>query len=103
MTEFAVFSGDSGDIATGLTWPVWNASEAVGHGTRNELGCVPDCADGTSTPYPVTITMSHPANGRFTVILQETSDGKGTLHTFTAPYLGQGACTNSDQDSCAFA
>ena len=96
------FSGDAGDVATGLTWSRWDASEGVGQGTRNELSCVPDCAQGTSTPYPVTITMTNPVNGKFTTILEQTSDGRGTTETFTEPYLGQGACTTSAQDSCAF-
>ena len=96
------FSGDAGDIATGLTWTTWNQTEAVGHGTRNELGCVPDCAQGTSTAYPVTITMTRPLGGRFTSIVEQTADSKGTTNTFTAPDLGQGACTNSSESSCVF-
>lgn len=96
------FSGDAGDIATGITWSVWDSTEAVGHGTRNELGCVPDCAQGTATPYPVTITLSHPRNGTFRSILEQTSDGKGTTERFTSPYLGEGACSDSSQSSCVF-
>jgi hypothetical protein len=96
------FSGDAGDVATGLTWSRWDASEAVGQGIRNELGCIPDCAQGTSTPYPVTITMTNPVNGKFTTILEQTADGRGTTETFTEPYLGQGACTTSAPDSCVF-
>ena len=97
------FSGDAGDIATGLTWSIWDRTQAVGHGTRQELGCVPSCAEGTATEYPVTITMSDPVNGTFTFILEQTADGKGTTETFTAPDLGQGACTDSNEDSCLFA
>jgi hypothetical protein len=96
------FSGDSGDIATGLRWSVWDRTEAVGHGTRNELGCVPNCAQGTATPYPVTITLSHPRNGTFRFILEQTADGKGTRETFRSPDLGEGACADSGQSSCQF-
>jgi hypothetical protein len=96
------FSGDAGDISTGLTWSLWDASAAIGHGTRNELGCVPDCAQGSVTPFPVTITMSNPVDGTFTTILEKTSDGRGTTETFTAPDLGQGACATSSQASCVF-
>lgn len=95
------FSGDAGNVATGLTWAVWNQSEAVGHGTRQELSCIPDCADGTATPYPVTLTLTKPVDGKFTSIIEQTADGKGTTETFTAPF-GQGACTSSDESSCIF-
>ena len=81
---------------------MWNQTEAVGHGTRNELGCVPDCAQGTSTPYPVTITLGDPADGVFSTIVEQTADGKGTMDTFHTPNLGQGACTNADESSCVF-
>jgi hypothetical protein len=96
------FSGDAGDIVTGLTWSTWNQSEAVGEGMRNELSCVPNCAQGSATPYPATVTMSAPMNGQFTSIVEQTADGKGTTETFNSPYLGQGACTDSNQSSCAF-
>jgi hypothetical protein len=96
------FSGDAGDVATALTWSVWGQTEAVGHGMRNELGCVPDCAQGTSTPYPVTITMTDPVDGVFSTIVEQTADGHGTTNTFHAPDLGQGACANADEDSCVF-
>ena len=96
------FSGDAGDIATGLTWSAWNQTEAVGHGRRQELSCIPDCAQGTATSYPVTITLTEPVDGRFTTIVEQTADGRGTTETFTGPYLGSGACTNSDDASCIF-
>jgi hypothetical protein len=81
---------------------VWNQTEAVGHGTREELGCVPDCAQGTATPYPVTLTLADPVGGSFTSILEQTADGKGTTETFSAPHLAEGACTTSDENSCVF-
>ena len=96
------FSGDAGDVATGLTWSAWNTSTAVGHGTRSELSCVPSCAQGTATPYPVTITLSRPVDGRFTLITEQTADAHGTTETFRAPDLGQGACSTSSESSCAF-
>ncbi|MGD0880073.1 MAG: hypothetical protein ABSB09_00695 [Acidimicrobiales bacterium] len=96
------FSGDAGNVATGLTWSVWNQTEAVGHGTRRELGCVPNCAEGTSTPYPVTLTLTDVTNGAFTSILEQTADGKGTTETFDSPPLAQGVCTTDNEDSCVF-
>jgi hypothetical protein len=96
------FSGDAGDIATGLTWSTWGQTEAVGHGTRNELGCVPNCAQGTATPNPVTLTLTDPVDGSFTSILEQTADGRGTSQTFTSPDLAEGVCPTNDETSCVF-
>jgi hypothetical protein len=95
------FSGDAGDIATGIAWSVWNRTEAVGHGVRQELSCVPNCAQGTATPYPVTLTLTMPVDGAFTSIQEQTADGKGTTETFS-PREVQGVCSNGNQDSCVF-
>lgn len=95
------FSGDAGDVATGITWSVWDQSEAIGNGVRQELGCVPDCAQGTATPYPVTLTLTMPVDGAYTSIQEQTADGKGTTETFS-PREVQGVCPNSDQNSCVF-
>jgi len=95
------FSGDAGDIATGITWSDWNQIEAVGHGVRKELSCVPDCAQGAATPYPVTLTLTVPLDGAFTSILEQTADGKGTTESFS-PHEVQGVCPDSNQDSCVF-
>ena len=96
------FSGDAGNVATGLTWAVWNDSGAVGHGTRQELSCVPDCAQGTSTAYAVTLTLGSPVDGRFTTLVEQTADGRGTVDTFDAPDLGQGVCATDQEASCVF-
>ena len=96
------FSGDSGDITSNLTWSTWTADLAVAHGTWQYLDCVPNCAQGTSTPYPVTITLTHPVAGQFTTLVEHTDGPHGYTMTFSAPDLGQGACTTSTQSSCAF-
>ena len=96
------FSGDSGNIATKLSWPVWDATHAVGHGQREELTCDPDCATGGGTTYPVTITLTDPVAGKFTTLTEVTEDGKGTTDTFHAPDLGQGACSTEDGHTCAY-
>lgn len=97
------FSGDAGNVATGLAWSNWGPTDAVGHGTRDELGCVPNCAEGSSSPYPATLTLSHPVNGVFTTILEQMADPKGTSETFTTPELAQGVCPTDDPSSCVFA
>jgi hypothetical protein len=73
------FSGDSGDIVTGIAWSSWGAQQAVGHGTWTYDNCVPDCAQGSVTPYPATIILSQAVNGLYTQ-LEEVTSGP---HAFT--------------------
>jgi hypothetical protein len=85
------FSADGGNIAGDLTWSIWNQTEAIGNGTRVEENCVPNCTQGTQTPYPVAITLSNPVDGQFTTLVEQTADGSGATQTYTAPDLGEGA------------
>jgi hypothetical protein len=62
------FSGDGGNIVTGINWTAWNANGASGTGTSNIQGCVPNCAQGSETPVTTTVTLSSPQNGHFTQI-----------------------------------
>jgi hypothetical protein len=34
------------------------------------MGCVPNCASGSATPVRTTITLSHPASGHWTKLLE---------------------------------
>ncbi|MGH9169581.1 MAG: hypothetical protein ACRD0Z_01695 [Acidimicrobiales bacterium] len=72
-------SGDAQNIVIGITWSSWGPTEALGHGTSNILGCVPSCAMGSATPVPTTIVLSHPVQGRFT-LLTETRQGSTTTY-----------------------
>lgn len=82
------FSADGGNIVGGISWSAWGATEAVGHGTWTYQNCIPDCAQGSQTPYPATITLSLPAGGRYTRLVEET----GGPQTFSAiDYLGTGS------------
>lgn len=58
------FSGDSGNIVSGISWTSWGPQEAVGHGTWTYQDCVPNCAAGSQTPYPATLTLSDPGGGQ---------------------------------------
>jgi len=71
------FSADGGNIVTNINWQYWNATGAYGVGTSDILGCVPDCADGSSTPVTTTITLSNPVNGSFQNI-SESRNGQTT-------------------------
>ncbi len=95
------FSGDAGDIVTGISWSSWGQTEAIGTGTWHYLNCVPNCAEGSSTPYAATLTLIDPVGGRFIKLTERTSGPHGFVTTFTAPDLGQGACTNASENSCA--
>lgn len=96
------FSGDAGNVASNLHWSSWSANGAVATGTWHYQSCQPTCAQGTMTPYPVTITLSAPVSGQFTKLVEKTSGPHASAQTFSAPHLGQGACTNQSSSSCAF-
>jgi len=80
------FSGDATNIISNITWSSWGQDTATGDGTWNDLGCVPDCASGTQTPYPATVELSSPHNGVFTHIVETTTGPQGFVQTFTYPY-----------------
>lgn len=79
------FSGDSGDIVTGITWETWTATSAEGSGQWGYDDCDPDCAEGTVTTYPTTISLSDPIGGQFTKLVEEESGPHGQVLTFTLP------------------
>jgi hypothetical protein len=64
------FSGDAGNIVTGITWSSWSAAGAVGQGTSNIQGCVPNCAQGSETPVATSVTLSAPQSGHFTQVTE---------------------------------
>jgi hypothetical protein len=58
--------GDGSAAAQDLSWSQWGASEALGHGTVNQLSCVPNCANGQDVSYRVQLALTEPvkaANG----------------------------------------
>jgi hypothetical protein len=76
------FSGDAGNIVTGITWSSWTAARATGTGISDIQGCVPNCAQGSETPVTTTISLSAPVHGMFTAI---TETRNGTSATFSYP------------------
>ncbi len=75
-------SSDSTNIVDRLTWSSWSASGAVGHGQLAANNCQPNCAAGTTTEVPVTITLGGVADGHFTVM---TETGKNLSNTYRYP------------------
>jgi hypothetical protein len=75
------FSADSGNIVTGISWSSWTATGATGEGTSGIQNCVPDCASGTITYVPTTITLSDPQDGHFTRMI-ETRQGQSVIERY---------------------
>lgn len=51
-------SGDSSTYVDGLTWSGWGGPTAVGSGNMKVNNCQPNCAQGTFTAYPATVTLT---------------------------------------------
>jgi hypothetical protein len=73
----ASISGDGTEVLGGLdgkapgdwgrlTWSAWTNIEAKGSGAIWLNDCLPDCASGAFTAYPVTVHASEPEHGYFT-------------------------------------
>jgi hypothetical protein len=79
------FSGDAGNIVTGIAWSSWNDNAAVGEGSWGYDNCIPDCAGGIVTQYPARITLSGPSAGRFTQLTEDQSGPFGRTSAFALP------------------
>jgi len=64
------FSGDAGNVVTKIEWTRWTQTTAVGHGTSNIQGCIPNCAQGSETPVATSVTLSLPRSGHFTKVVE---------------------------------
>ena len=84
------FSGDAGNIVTKIKWVRWTQTTAVGHGTSNIQGCVPNCAQGTETPVATGVTFSKPRAGHFTKVV-EVRAGQTMVGYYGRPAWPEGA------------
>lgn len=75
-------SADGGNIVTGIRWASWTATSATGTGRSAIESCVPDCAEGPVRYVPTTLTLSAPANGRFTRLTEHRA---GRVFVLTSP------------------
>lgn len=82
------FSGDAGNVVTGIKWTSWTATQAIGAGTSEIDSCIPDCARGTVKYVVALVTLAGPVNGRFTVIT-EKRNGIIEGFDFPAPWPNQ--------------
>lgn len=76
-------SGDAGDIVTNLQWTNWGYRSASASGTSNIQNCVPDCASGTDTPVPTSITFEDPSSKGYFTKLVEHRDGTTEVLYYT--------------------
>jgi hypothetical protein len=53
-----ITSADGTGSLRGLTWSAWGDATALGRGTLVVGNCQPNCAEGTDTSYPATVTLS---------------------------------------------
>jgi hypothetical protein len=53
-----VTTGDGSGYLANLTWSGWGTATATGTGTLELDNCNPNCAQGTYTGYPATVTLS---------------------------------------------
>ncbi|MGO9792721.1 MAG: hypothetical protein ACLP8S_25360 [Solirubrobacteraceae bacterium] len=75
------FSGDAGNVVTGIRWSVWANAQALGQGTSVIQNCVPNCAQGTNTPVATTIALSDPQGGHF-ARMTETRNGQTIVASY---------------------
>ena len=84
------FSADGGDVVTGIRWSSWGSRTATGRGTVGWDNCTPNCAEGTTSYGPATVTLSAPdAHGEWTVVT-ETEHGRTITFTRSGHWV-QGA------------
>ena len=85
LPEWISVSGDANNVVTSLNWVAWNPQMAVALGAWEYNDCTPDCAGGTSTPYPTLISLSDPIHGSFTEITEQQSGPHGRSYSFVLP------------------
>lgn len=55
-----IVSGDGSAFVSGITWSGWGSATVTGTGTLKLDNCNPNCAQGSLTGYPATVTLSAP-------------------------------------------
>jgi len=79
------FSGDAGNIFNvSGGWSSWGSASTTASGTVNYQGCVPNCAEGSETPYPATVTFSGLTGGQYTSVTETIQAGPDAGTTISA-------------------
>jgi hypothetical protein len=58
-STYVLSCADAGAGWNAVTWSVWNASSATGHGILRQNNCTPDCVAGKFISYRTTVNLSH--------------------------------------------
>lgn len=77
-------SADGNGGITGITWSSWTAYSAEGSGSISLNNCDPNCAPGTRVSVPVSIALSSPVNGSFTVMTVKDHAGNADTYNFSS-------------------
>jgi hypothetical protein len=87
------FSGDAGNIVSGIVWSSWTTGSAAGQGLWGYDDCNPNCAQGRVTNYPTTVNLSAVSHGQFTQITEIQTGPYAHTLTYTLPstYIGAGS------------
>lgn len=67
-TLSSIFCADAGIIVKDIRWLAWTDAFAVGYGTEHRNLCIPNCAAGKYTVYPVGVYLFAPKKGAFTQV-----------------------------------
>ena len=82
-------SADGNRTVRGITWSGWGSATATGTGTMGINNCDPNCANGTYTYYPATVTLSAltlyatGTEGYATIVFSAPTSPGGTTITFS--------------------
>ena len=86
-TFITLACGDGTVTLSDINWTSWGSSSATGTGSFGTVQCVPNCAQGTETKTPASITLSDPSTGNGGPVFQNVSvvplTGGGQAQTFT--------------------
>jgi hypothetical protein len=87
-TTYVISCADANAGWTNMTWTVWNASSAKGHGILRQNDCTPNCVSGKFINYRATLTLSKVvANKKYGKLFSEatfhyTVGGKAKTENF---------------------
>jgi hypothetical protein len=73
-------SGDGSLYFNGITWRGWGTGTATGTGTAHANNCQPDCAQGTFSAYPATITLTDPKPWRGEMAYTQETVNVAAIH-----------------------
>jgi hypothetical protein len=58
-STYLLSCADANASWTGVSWPVWSASSASGHGILRQNDCTPNCVSGKFIDYRATVKLSN--------------------------------------------